>query len=149
MTKDNYGCYTDRKDARHFPRYDQIDKEELIERYYMDIKEAIKDCTEESIRARGKIKYSIWCWVRDGVEIVEAERGNGDRLLPKRRNGQQVVHIVDIGNAGLYLDDADTLDDYDLAINHEQSITEYIDSIDWDERMEEILGNIYFEGVDD
>ena len=113
-----------------------------IETNYEEIKKEWKECTEAMLLSRGKTFFKIFAG-KDGVSVVET---NDPESEEKYRMGSGFF----ITNVGLFdLISVMTMEGYEDAQDDDEAyrdlVISYVDSIDFDERMEEITENLFYE----
>lgn len=124
-------------------------KSDVIENFRDEISDALKECTENALRSMGRVQYEIYCWEDDGVEIAE---GTTDRLRVNENNRyQHLYHIADISAdmwdllSYLQIDSVDDINEDDL----ENYIINYVEEIDWDEKVDELIEEVYYENEEE
>lgn len=139
-------------------------KYDVIEKFYDDIKSQLSYYTEEAMRSNGKVKYTIYCWSQSGVEVLEDVRGGDLTLSPDKYPGQQLFKITEIDHQSIiddydgvptYIEGDDEQDTEDEEYwvepddctddDIDQLVYDMIKHIDWDQKMDEIIDEIYYE----
>ena len=118
-------------------------KLEVTEWYRYEIVDALAECTEESVRSNGRTAFMIYCDAHTGVKVVET--CPGEKKLPKLPATTYYITtvcetmpvIMRNDGSGEEEDDEEKLAD---------AIIDYIESIDFEERLDEIEENIFYEG---
>ena len=131
--------------------------QELVEKYYDDIKEQLITCSENAMRSNGKVRFVIYAGEDDGVQVLEDVSG-GDAKLddPEMRR----ITVIDYGtnfnpvdyipyDAEIDEEDSDDEweedeDDFSGEVD-EEMIDRVIATTDWDGKMDEILDLMYYE----
>ena len=133
-------------------------KRELVEKYYDDIKDQLKICSENAMRSNGKVRFAIYAGEYDGVQVLEDVSG-GDAKLDDP--DMVLITAIDYGmtfNPANYLpydtdvpEDADDEEWEEVEDDHlstdvdEGLINRLITETDWDGKMDEIIELTYYE----
>lgn len=132
--------------------------QELVEKYYDDIKEQLILCSENAMRSNGKVRFAIYASEDEGVQVLEDVSG-GDAKSddPEMR----LITSIDYGvtfNPVDYLpydaevdeDEDDEMweeddDEYLIGQVDDEMIDRLIANTDWDGKMDEIMDLMYYE----
>lgn len=136
--------------------------QELVEKYYDDIKSQLIICSENAMRSNGKVRFVIYAGEDDGVQVLEDISGGDARLEnPEMRQITSIDYGATFNPADFLPYDADVdedaddeeweadEDEYVSGSVDEAQINRLIAETDWDSKMDEIMDLMYYERQDE
>lgn len=119
----------------------------IMEEWHDEIAEALQEYTEKAYQSHGKVRFVVYCWEDDGIEVVEDEYGGTAKLEVDDESARHIVFVDEIQVDGfdlaawLGIADADFVwDEID-----DEMIEDVVSQIDWDERVDALTENMYYE----
>ena len=131
-------------------------KFEALDCYRDEIKDALIQCTEDAMRSHGKVKFAIYCWEDDGVQVMEDVAGGNAEL--RNDDDDQALFLITTVDCGIGFrpkdwfieedieDEDDDEDPTELDMDDEDMLIDrIIADTDWDARLDEIEEEMYYE----
>ena len=129
---------------------------EALDCYRDEIKDALIQCTEDAMRSHGKVKFSIYCWEDDGVQVMEDVAGGNAEL--RNDDDDQELFLITTVDCGIGFrpkdwfieedieDEEDDDDPTELDMDDEDMLIDrIIADTDWDAKLDEIEEEMYYE----
>lgn len=136
-------------------------KYDLFEAYYVDIRSAVEEYTEEALRSRGKVQYTIGIY--DDGEVVVDEQEIGRKPVSHGGDDREYFFLTVVSSQYMFDEDGeididqmdddasyddDDMDDpeqYNNFDDEDDIIDDLLARINWDDKMAEIEDAFYYE----